>query len=57
MDRFIAKKREALDGKIWWCIYDTKYGRFSPYTCHGMYTRKKDATFSIKHSENFLCNR
>lgn len=49
MERFIPRKRTALDGKTWWCVYDTVAGGWSSYVCHGRYRRKKDADFAINY--------
>ena len=33
--RFIPKKRRALDGRVWWCVWDSKRGCWSTFTTHG----------------------
>lgn len=33
--RFIPKKRRALDGRVWWCVWDAKRGCWSTFTTHG----------------------
>ncbi len=33
--RFIPEKRTAIDGKQWWCVYDTLRHCWSTYLCHG----------------------
>lgn len=45
--RFIPKKRIALDGKIWWCVFDTLRSGFSTFTCHGKYKTKNLCEFYI----------
>lgn len=40
MKRFVPAKRAALDGRIWWVVYDNLTKDFSTYTCHGRYTKK-----------------
>lgn len=41
------RKRTALDGKEWWCVFDTETMKWSTYTCFGTYKRKKDCQFAI----------
>ena len=41
-----ARKRTALDGKIWWCVFDTKSMKWS--TLFTKYKRKKDCQYAIK---------
>ena len=44
--RFTAEKRTAVDGKVWWCIYDNEKGRCIPsksktrVECEAEITRK-----------------
>lgn len=45
--RFEPRKRTALDGKVWWCIYDNLFHRLSTLVIHGRYPRRKDAQFAI----------
>lgn len=47
-DRFVPRKRTALDSRVWWCIFDTLRGCWSTYLCHGHYRTKKEC---------YLCNR
>lgn len=37
----IPKKRTALDGKVWWCVYDLNKHTFSTLICFGKYKTKK----------------
>lgn len=30
--RFVPSKRTALDGRVWWCIFDKKEQRYVPGT-------------------------
>ena len=30
--RFVPAKRTALDGRVWWCIFDNKEQRYVPGT-------------------------
>lgn len=46
-ERFIPKKRIALDGKIWWCVWDNETNAWSNYLCHGKYKTKKDCIWCI----------
>ncbi len=46
-NRFEPRKRTALDGKVWWCVYDTKENRWSTYLYHGKYRTKKDCIYAI----------
>lgn len=43
----IPKKRTALDGKVWWCVYDLTKHTFSALICFGKYKTKKDCLFAI----------
>lgn len=47
MDKFIPMKRTALDGKIWWCVYDTDTHEFLTLLCFGKYRTKKDCQYAI----------
>jgi len=48
--RFIPLKRFALDGKMWWCVWDNMRHDWSTYTCHcGMYKTKKAAWADIQY--------
>lgn len=46
-ERFIPKKRTALDGKVWWCVWDNETNDWSNYLCHGKYKTKKDCIWCI----------
>ena len=48
-DRFEPRKRTALDGREWWCVFDTARQCWSTYLYHGKYKRKKDAVYAIEH--------
>lgn len=43
------RKRTALDGKTWWCVFDTKNMKWSTYTCFGRYKLKRDCQFAIDY--------
>lgn len=47
-NRFEPRKRTALDGKVWWCVYDAKENRWSTYLYHGKYRTKKDCIYAIE---------
>lgn len=44
---FEARKRTALDGKTWWCVFDTDKMEYSTLICFGNYKRKKDCQYAI----------
>ena len=41
------RKRTALDGKTYWCVFNTDTMKWSTLTCFGKYTRKKDCQLAI----------
>jgi len=45
---FSVRKRQALDGIWWWCVYDETEHKWSTFLCHGKYKRKRDAERAIK---------
>lgn len=45
--RFVPRKRTALDGRVWWCVYDTQEHDWSGYSCFGKYKTKKRCQFAI----------
>lgn len=45
---FEARKRTALDGKEWWCVYNTKENKWSTFLYHGKYKTKKDCEYAIE---------
>lgn len=61
--RFIPQKRIAVDGKQWWCAYDTQRHCWSTYTCHGKYRTRSacqlaigianQTYFDIENNENY----
>ena len=36
-----ARKRTALDGKTWWCAFDTETMKWCTYTFFGKYISQK----------------
>ena len=47
--RLIPTKRTALDGLVWWVVFDTQTRRCSTRPCFGRYRRKKDCQWAIDH--------
>lgn len=41
------RKRIALDGKVWWCVFDADTMKWSSLTCFGRYRTKKDCQLVI----------
>ena len=41
------RKRTALDGKVWWCVFNTDTMSWSTCTMFRKYKRKKDCQFYI----------
>lgn len=47
--RFEARKRRAIDGRYWWCIWDTARGDWSTgYRLYGKYRTKHQAEVTIR---------
>lgn len=46
---FEPRKRTALDGKVWWCVYDTVKQEWNTLTCFGRYKTKKSCQQDIDH--------
>ena len=46
---FIPMKRTALDGKVWWCVWDSLNKKWSSYICFGKYKLKRDCQFAIDY--------
>ena len=47
MERFTPMKRRAVDGRLWWCIYDNERHAWSAFLCHGRYKTRKAAQYAI----------
>ena len=45
--RFEPRQRTALDGKVWWVVYDRYREEFSSLTCFGRYKTKKACQSAI----------
>lgn len=41
------RKRTALDGKVWWCVFDTNKGSWSTLTCFGKYETRRECQMRI----------
>ena len=51
--RFIAKKRIAVDGVQWWCIWDNLENKFPAlYGLRGKYKTKKTCLAAINYAAN-----
>ena len=46
-NRYEARQRTALDGRVWWCVYDTLNNKWSTNVYHGKYKTKKDCEYAI----------
>ena len=42
-----ARKRTALDGKVWWCVFDTDTWKWSTIVLFGRYKTKRDCQIAI----------
>lgn len=47
MERFEPRKRTAIDGRVWWCVYDNAQNKWSTYLCFGKYKTKREAITAI----------
>ena len=47
MKKIIPVKRTAIDGKLWWYVYDTEARKLSTLLCFGKYRTKKDCQCAI----------
>jgi len=48
MKQFEPRKRIALDGRLWWCVWDNMRRGWSTYTCHGKYKTRRAALIAIE---------
>lgn len=53
-NRFSTKQRTALDGRVWWCIWDNVRNNWSTFTMHGKYRTRRDAAYAIERSIKIL---
>lgn len=44
---FEARKRIALDGNVWWCVFNTTTHKWSTDIRHGKYKTKKECEYVI----------
>ena len=52
--RFEPRQRTALDGKVWWVVYDRYKQEFSSLTCFGKYKTKKDCQWAIDNKKEVM---
>ena len=41
------RKRTALDGRVWWCVFDTSKNSWSTLICFGKYNTKLECQCRI----------
>ena len=41
------RKRTAIDGKVWWCVFDTDKNNWSTLTRFGKYKTRKSCQYDI----------
>lgn len=46
--KYEARKRTALDGKTWWCVFDNTTQSWCTLTCFGKYRLKRDCEDAIE---------
>ena len=51
-NRFVPKKRTAIDGTVWWVPFDTLRKEYSSFLCHGRYKTMIDCQRDIDHFNN-----
>lgn len=51
---FEPRQRTALDGKVWWVVYDRYKQEFSSLTCFGKYKTKKDCQWAIDSKKEVM---
>lgn len=54
--RFIPEKRTAIDGKQWWCVFDTLRHCWSTYLCHGKYRTRTACQTAIDYANKVHFN-
>lgn len=52
-ERFVPVKRIAMDGKVWWVVYDKQRQSYSQFTNHGKYKTESDCLYAIKNTPAF----
>ena len=53
MNRYEPRKSIALDGKAWWCVYDTINKQYSTLLCHGKYKTRKSCQYAIESFQHW----
>lgn len=43
----VPRKRTAIDGKSWWCVFDTDSMKWSTLIVFGKYKLKRDCQYAI----------
>lgn len=51
---FEPRRRTALDGKVWWVVYDRYKQEFSSLTCFGKYKTKRDCQTAIDNYKEVM---
>lgn len=51
---FEPRQRTALDGKVWWVVYDRYKQEFSSLTCFGKYKTKRDCQTAIDNYKEVM---
>ena len=46
------RKRTAIDGEIWWVVYDTDLQKYSTLVCFGKYRTKSACQLAIDYYNN-----
>ena len=47
MKRYEPRKKTAIDGRSWWCVYDTLKNEYSNLLYFAKYRTKKDCQIAI----------
>lgn len=47
MKRYEPRKRTAIDGRTYWCVYDTLENKYSSMLCFTKYRTKKECQIAI----------
>ena len=47
------RQRTALDGVIWWVVFDKRSQKYSTLFCHGRYKTKKACQLAIDNAEKY----
>ena len=47
MQRYEPRKRTAIDGRVWWCAYDTLENKYSSLLYFAKYRTKKECKIAI----------